>query len=111
MTTSVELTDTHLEIRSLVREFAQAEIAPHAAEWNEAHHVPVDVLPAEGATLVLRVDPRGWFLGTDFDEVKKAAGAGATPPYALADEPKGVSVGVFDNMRRNAGVYTLEVTR
>lgn len=74
-------------------------------------HVPVDVLPVEGGTLVLRVDPRGWFLGTDFDEVKKAAGAGAAPPYVLADEPKGVSVGVFDNMRRNAGVYTLEVTR
>jgi hypothetical protein len=70
--------------------------------------IAVDVLPAEGGTLVLRVDPRGWFLGTDFDELKKGGGA---PPYAFPDEAKGVSVGVFDNMRRNAGVYTFEFAR
>lgn len=39
-----ELTDTEREIRDVVREFARAEIAPHSQEWNEGHHVPVEVL-------------------------------------------------------------------
>lgn len=38
------LTDTHQEVQALAREFAQQEIAPHAAEWNAGHHVPLDVL-------------------------------------------------------------------
>ena len=39
-----ELTDTEREVQGLVREFARAEIAPHSQEWNEAHHVPVEIL-------------------------------------------------------------------
>ena len=42
--TVAELTDTEREIQGLVREFARAEIAPRSQEWNEAHHVPVEVL-------------------------------------------------------------------
>ncbi len=38
------LTDAHREVQALAREFAAAEIAPHAAEWNARHEVPVDVL-------------------------------------------------------------------
>jgi len=37
------LSDTHHAVRTLAREFAEGEIAPRAAEWNTAHHVPVDV--------------------------------------------------------------------
>lgn len=43
-----DLDPVHREIRSLVRDFAQAEIAPHCAEWNREHHVPVDVLRRMG---------------------------------------------------------------
>jgi short-chain 2-methylacyl-CoA dehydrogenase len=32
-----------------VREFAQAEIAPHAAQWDREHHFPVDVVRKMGA--------------------------------------------------------------
>jgi alkylation response protein AidB-like acyl-CoA dehydrogenase len=39
-----ELTDTHREVQGLVRDFARAEIAPHSADWNERHHVPVEIL-------------------------------------------------------------------
>jgi alkylation response protein AidB-like acyl-CoA dehydrogenase len=42
------LSDTHREVQALAREFAQQEIAPHAAEWNAAHHVPVDVVRQMG---------------------------------------------------------------
>ncbi|MGD9695869.1 MAG: acyl-CoA dehydrogenase family protein [Thermoleophilia bacterium] len=45
-TTPPDLSDTHLEIQALAREFAQAEIAPHAADWDREHHVPVEVLRA-----------------------------------------------------------------
>lgn len=40
------LTEAQREIRALAREFAQAEIAPHAARWNAAHHVPIAALRA-----------------------------------------------------------------
>jgi alkylation response protein AidB-like acyl-CoA dehydrogenase len=33
-----ELTDAQREIRALTREFADAEIAPNAAEWDRNHH-------------------------------------------------------------------------
>ena len=49
------LTDTHREVQALAREFAQAEIAPHAAEWNASHHVPVDVIRRMGELGLLGV--------------------------------------------------------
>jgi alkylation response protein AidB-like acyl-CoA dehydrogenase len=42
------LTDAQREVQALAHEFAQAEIAPHAAAWNEEHHVPVEVLRRMG---------------------------------------------------------------
>jgi len=35
--------------RKVVREFAEAEIAPHAAEWDRDHHFPVEVVRKMGA--------------------------------------------------------------
>jgi alkylation response protein AidB-like acyl-CoA dehydrogenase len=35
-----ELTDDQREIRALTREFAEAEIEPHAAEWDREHRFP-----------------------------------------------------------------------
>lgn len=49
------LSDTHREVQALAREFAQAEIAPHAAEWNASHHVPVDVIRRMGGLGLLGV--------------------------------------------------------
>lgn len=45
---SWELTDEHELLRKTVREFAEAEIGPHAAEWDRAHHFPVDVVRQMG---------------------------------------------------------------
>lgn len=39
-----ELTDEQRELRSVIREFAEAEIAPHAAEWDESGQFPLDVV-------------------------------------------------------------------
>ncbi len=43
-----ELSEEHREFRRSVRDFAEAEIAPHAAEWDRKHHFPVDVVQKMG---------------------------------------------------------------
>ncbi len=43
-----ELTREHEEFRRTVRDFAQAEIAPHAARWDREHYFPVEVVGAMG---------------------------------------------------------------
>lgn len=43
-----ELSQEHETFRTVVREFAQAEIAPHAAEWDREHRFPVEVIPKMG---------------------------------------------------------------
>ena len=47
--TPFELSREHEEFRRSVREFAQAEIAPHAAQWDRDHHFPVDVVQKMGS--------------------------------------------------------------
>ncbi len=44
-----ELSREHEEFRRSVREFAEAEIGPHAAQWDRDHHFPVDVVRKMGA--------------------------------------------------------------
>jgi len=46
---SYELSREHEEFRRSVRDFAEAEIAPHAAQWDKDHHFPVDVVQKMGA--------------------------------------------------------------
>ncbi len=43
-----ELSREHEEFRHSVRDFAEAEIAPHAAQWDRDHHFPVDVVQQMG---------------------------------------------------------------
>jgi short-chain 2-methylacyl-CoA dehydrogenase len=45
---SWELSEEHEMLRKTVREFAEAEIAPHAAQWDVDHHFPVDVVRKMG---------------------------------------------------------------
>ena len=43
-----ELSREHEEFRRSVRDFAEKEIAPHAAQWDRDHHFPVDVVQKMG---------------------------------------------------------------
>jgi short/branched chain acyl-CoA dehydrogenase len=43
-----ELSREHEEFRRSVRDFAEAEIAPHAAQWDRDHHFPTDVVQKMG---------------------------------------------------------------
>ena len=45
---SFELSPEHEQFRRTVRDFAQKEIAPRAAEWDREHHFPVDVVRKMG---------------------------------------------------------------
>jgi short-chain 2-methylacyl-CoA dehydrogenase len=45
---SFELSREHEEFRQSVREFAEAEIAPYAAQWDRDHHFPTDVVQKMG---------------------------------------------------------------
>ena len=40
-----ELSEDQQQVKASVREFAEAEIAPHVHEWDEAQHFPVELLP------------------------------------------------------------------
>ena len=43
-----ELSDEHEAFRKVVRSFAEAEIAPHAAEWDRTCHFPTDLVHTMG---------------------------------------------------------------
>ncbi len=42
------LSAEHEQFRRTVREFAEKEIAPHVAAWDQAHHFPVDLVHKMG---------------------------------------------------------------
>ncbi|MBS0283579.1 MAG: acyl-CoA dehydrogenase family protein, partial [Proteobacteria bacterium] len=46
MTNQFDLTDDQREIQELARRFTADRITPFAAEWDETHHFPRDVIKA-----------------------------------------------------------------
>src|SRR5215211_4107862 len=44
-----ELSREHEEFRRVVREFAEGEIGPHAAQWDRDHHFPTEVVQKMGS--------------------------------------------------------------
>src|SRR6266487_2721809 len=40
-----DLTEEQNQIKMSVREFSEAEIAPHVMEWDEAQHFPIELKP------------------------------------------------------------------
>jgi len=76
---SFELTAEHEALRSVVREFAIQEIAPHVEEWDRAHHFPVEI--------VHRMGELG-LIGAIFDE-KFGGGGGDFTSLCVAIEEVG----------------------
>lgn len=48
MTGQFQLTDDQLAIQEMARRFTADNITPHAGEWDETHHFPVDVIKQTG---------------------------------------------------------------
>jgi butyryl-CoA dehydrogenase len=81
---SFELSREHEEFRRSVREFAQAEIAPHAAQWDKDHHFPVDVVHKMGKLGLFGLTAPEEYGGAGLDD-----SAGAFTSLCLAIEEIG----------------------
>src|ERR671932_146153 len=82
-----ELNEEQEQVRQSVREFAEAEIAPHVMEWDESQHFPVELLP-KLAELGL--------MGVIFPEEYGGAGMGYVEYATIVEELSRVdgSVGI-----------------
>lgn len=82
-----ELSEEQRQIKMSVREFAEAEIAPHVMEWDEAQHFPIELKP-KLAELGL--------MGVIFPEEYGGAGMGYIEYATIIDELSRVdgSVGI-----------------
>jgi butyryl-CoA dehydrogenase len=72
-----ELTDDQRELQQLVREFAEREIAPHAAEWDRDHTFPTDVIRKLGELGA---------MGVAFPEEYGGLGMGAVAQAVVVEE-------------------------
>ena len=82
-----ELSEEQKQIKMSVREFAEAEIAPHVMEWDEAQHFPIELKP-KLAELGL--------MGVIFPEEYGGSGMGYVEYATIIDELSRVdgSVGI-----------------
>src|SRR5919107_1454936 len=82
-----DLTEDQQQIKMSVREFAEAEIAPHVAEWDESQHFPIELKP-KLAELGL--------MGVIFPEEYGGAGMGYVEYVTIIEELSRVdgSVGI-----------------
>jgi alkylation response protein AidB-like acyl-CoA dehydrogenase len=62
-----EFTAEQIELRKAIRDFVQAEIAPHVLEWDESQTFPLEVIKKAGELGV---------MGTIFPEELGGAGLG-----------------------------------
>jgi alkylation response protein AidB-like acyl-CoA dehydrogenase len=62
-----ELSGEHETFRKVVRDFAERELAPHVAEWDRAHHLPVQVVHAMGELGLFGLTVPEEYGGSDAD--------------------------------------------
>jgi alkylation response protein AidB-like acyl-CoA dehydrogenase len=93
-----ELTEEQQQMKMSVREFAEAEIAPHVMEWDEAQHFPAELLPQLGEL---------GLLGVLFPEEYGGAGLGyieyatAIEELSRVDGSVGISVAAHTSLCSN----------
>jgi alkylation response protein AidB-like acyl-CoA dehydrogenase len=63
-----ELTKDHEDFRALVRDFAEAEIAPHVAQWDRDSHFPTDLIPKMGELGLFGLNAPAEYGGAGLDE-------------------------------------------
>ncbi len=64
---SFELSEDHEQFRRVVRDFAEKEIAPHAADWDREHHFPIDTVQKMGELGLFGITSPERFGGADGD--------------------------------------------
>ena len=67
--------------------------------------IPVDLVPTDGGTLLVRVDPRGWFGDVDFSQMQQTASNPAA--YVIPDDDTTqAGSALFDGVHASTGVYS-----
>ncbi|MFN8122483.1 MAG: acyl-CoA dehydrogenase family protein [Thermoleophilia bacterium] len=89
------LTEHQTAAWALARDFAQNEIAPHAREWNAAHHVPVDVFRKLGEIGLLGLTIPEAYGGPGLDATSLAL---VTEELARADAGTSVAIAVQNGL-------------
>src|SRR2546422_9888921 len=93
-----ELTEEQQQMKMSVREFAEAEIAPHVMEWDEAQHFPIELQPKLAAL---------GLMGVLFPEEYGGAGLGyveyatAIEELSRVDGSVGISVAAHNSLCSN----------
>ena len=67
--------------------------------------IPVDLVPTDGGTLLVRVDPRGWFGDVDFSQMVQT---GNSPPAYVIPDDDATQPGsaLFAGVHASTGIYT-----
>lgn len=97
-----ELSEEQQQVKMSVREFAEAEIAPHVMEWDESQHFPIELVP-KLAELGL--------MGVIFPEEYGGAGMGYVEYATIVEELSrvdgsiGISVAAHNSLCSNH-IYT-----
>ncbi len=84
-----ELSREHEEFRQVVRDFADKEIAPHAARWDRDHHFPADVVQKMGDLGLMGLTAPEEFGGADGDFTSLCV---AIEEIGRADQSLGVTL-------------------
>jgi short-chain 2-methylacyl-CoA dehydrogenase len=104
----VEFTDEQQDLRELVRDFAEGEIAPHAERWDAEHTFPTDVVRQMGdlglfgipfpeeyggggadlTTLCIAIEELGRVDQSLAITLEAGVGLGANPIYRFGTEPQ-----------------------
>src|SRR3954467_5518680 len=90
-----ELSEDHEAFRKVVRDFAEAEIAPHAETWDRDHTFPVDAVLAMGEL--------GLF-GLPFPEEYGGGGADLTTLWVAIEELAKVDHSVAITLEAGVGL-------
>src|SRR5437660_5580064 len=95
---NVELTEEQWQRKMSVREFAEAEIAPHVLEWDEAQHFPVELQPKLAELGLLGILCPEEYGGADLGYVEYAA---AIEELSRVDGSVGISVAAHNSLCSN----------
>src|SRR2546428_916757 len=93
-----ELTEEQLQMKMSMREFAEAEIAPHVLEWDEAQHFPIELQPKLAELGLLGVLFPEEYGGADLGYVEYAT---AIEELSRVDGSVGISVAAHNSLCSN----------
>ena len=96
----LSLTDEQREIQALAREFAETEIAPHAAQWDRDHRFPAEVLAKLGGL---------GLMGVCVPEELGGAGAGFLSYVLVLEELSRADAGVGVTVAVHTSAVTLPI--